>query len=185
MWKKHKKQERERNISMLIKRSHWLHKLSLPRKVQQALVQRTCKLIGKALSTARIKQKYNHNIQLVCTTKLALKTQSFPLGTLNPFSKVLSLHQIFIFWSVLSGDNGHMTKLDSSQGWLILGASSSINTSTEITSRLQSLWTCPFNSSHKLTGSCRKLCLKSQGIWALSWHFFPTILHFWILDSSL
>lgn len=175
---------------MLIKRCHQLQKLSLLGKVQQSLIQRTRKLIWKALSTTRESNRSTTIIlRLYVWPKLALKTQSFPLGTLNPFSKVLSLHQIFIFWSVLSGDNEHMTKPDSSQGWLILGTSSSINTNTEITSRLQSLRTCPFNSlpqgyrqlQKALPKKPRNMCLVLTFISLL--HSFS--FEFWILPYGL
>lgn len=183
--KNHKKQERQRNISMLIKRSHWLQNLSLLGKVQQALVQRTCELIWKALSTTLESNRSTTIIfSLYVQPKLALKTQSFSLGTLNPFNKVLSLHQIFIFWSVLSDGNGHMTKPGSSQGWLVFGTSSSITTNTEITSRLQSLWTCPFDSLPQGYRQLQKALLKKPRNICLVLAFISFLhsltLEFWI-----
>lgn len=172
---------------MLIKRSHWLQKLSLLGKVEQSLVQRTCKLIWKALSTTLQSNRSTTIIfSLYVWPKLAIKTQSFLLGTSNPFSKVLSLHQIFIFWSVLSGDNGHMANPDSSQGWLILGTSSSISTNAEISSRL---WTCPFSSSPQSYRQLQKALPKEPRNMRLVLTFI-SLLHsfsfvFWILPCTL
>lgn len=123
-----------------------------------------------------MKQKYIHNIQVVRIAKASSKTQSFPLGTSSPFSKILSLHQIFIFWRLLSDGNGHMTKPESSQHLhdvkchyfhqhlklkLPLGYD-------DCESVLQ------FFSS-KVTGSCKKLCLKKQGVCGLPQHLL--LLH--------
>lgn len=51
-----------------------------------------------------------HDIQVICMAKASITNIAYSTWTSIPFSKILSLHQICISWSLLSDGNGHMTK---------------------------------------------------------------------------